>query len=198
MHESSNLSQDTVAGHNQASIEDLTSKLLSKIGEDPEREGLMKTPARVARAWDDLTTGYHANIQEIVNGAIFEEDANEIVLVKDIEIYSLCEHHLLPFYGKCHVAYIPNGRVVGLSKLPRIVDAFARRLQVQERLTTQIANAVNEVLAPQGVAVIIEASHLCMMMRGVQKQNSTTTTSAMLGQFREDPRTRAELLGFLR
>ena len=198
MHESSNQHQDTVAGHNQASIEDLTSKLLSKIGEDPGREGLIKTPARVARAWADLTTGYHANIQEIVNGAIFEEDANEIVLVKDIEIYSLCEHHLLPFYGKCHVAYIPNGRVVGLSKLPRIVDAFARRLQVQERLTTQIANAVNEVLAPQGVAVIIEASHLCMMMRGVQKQNSTTTTSAMLGQFREDPRTRAELLGFLR
>ena len=189
---------ETAASRNQTKIEELTASLLNQIGEDTSRSGLLKTPERVARAWADLTVGYESDLEKIVNGAIFEEDANEMILVKDIEIYSLCEHHLLPFYGKCHIAYIPDGKVVGLSKLPRIVDAFARRLQVQERLTTQIANAVNDTLKPQGVAVIIEASHLCMMMRGVQKQNSTTTTSAMLGQFRECPMTRAELMGFLR
>jgi GTP cyclohydrolase IA len=178
-------------------IQELTRSLLEEIGEDPQREGLLKTPDRVARAWGDLCAGYTTSIDDLVNGAIFEEDAEEIVLVKDIEVYSLCEHHLLPFFGKCHVAYIPNGKVIGLSKLPRIVDVFARRLQVQERLTTQVAAAVQEVLNPQGVAVIMEAEHLCMMMRGVEKQNSSTVTSAMLGQFRDDPKTRSELLGIL-
>ncbi|MCA9320990.1 MAG: GTP cyclohydrolase I FolE [Planctomycetes bacterium] len=185
------------ASQNQVRIEKLTAELLGCLGEDPQREGLIRTPLRVAKAWDELTAGYHQNLSTILNDAVFEEDANEMVLVQDIEVYSLCEHHLLPFFGKCHVAYIPNGKVVGLSKLPRIVDMFARRLQVQERLTTQIADAVNEVLQPLGVAVICEAVHLCMMMRGVQKQNSITKTSAMLGAFRNDSKTRAELLGIL-
>ncbi|MEZ6194302.1 MAG: GTP cyclohydrolase I FolE [Planctomycetota bacterium] len=183
---------------NQDRIAELTRSLLEEIGEDPSREGLLKTPLRVGKAWGDLCAGYDRNLDDIVNGAIFEEDASEMVLVKDIEVYSLCEHHLLPFFGKCHVAYIPNGRVVGLSKLPRIVDMFARRLQVQERLTTQIASAVDEILQPLGVAVVMEAVHLCMMMRGVEKQNSSTVTSAMLGQFRRDSKTRSEFLGILR
>jgi GTP cyclohydrolase I len=167
------------------------------IGEDSARQGLLDTPKRVARSWEELTQGYGQNLEEIVNGAIFDEAANEVVLVKDIELYSLCEHHLLPFFGKCHVAYIPRGRVIGLSKIPRVVDMYARRLQVQERLTTQIADAVQSILDPFGVAVIIEAQHLCMMMRGVAKQNSVTKTSAMLGSFRSDPKTRAELIGIL-
>ena len=178
-------------------IEECTLNVLKMIGEDSARQGLLDTPKRVARSWEELTQGYSQNLEEIVNGAIFDEAANEVVLVKDIELYSLCEHHLLPFFGKCHVAYIPRGRVIGLSKLPRVVDMYARRLQVQERLTTQIADAVQSILDPFGVAVIIEAQHLCMMMRGVAKQNSVTKTSAMLGSFRSDPKTRAELIGIL-
>lgn len=178
-------------------IEDCTLNVLKMIGEDPARQGLLDTPKRVARSWVELTQGYSQDLEEIVNGAIFDEAANEVVLVKDIELYSLCEHHLLPFFGKCHVAYIPRGRVIGLSKIPRVVDMYARRLQVQERLTTQIADAVQSILDPFGVAVIIEAQHLCMMMRGVAKQNSVTKTSAMLGSFRSDPKTRAELIGML-
>ncbi len=178
-------------------IEDCTLNVLKLIGEDPSRQGLADTPRRVARSWVELTEGYSQSLEEIVNGALFDEAANEVVLVKDIELYSLCEHHLLPFFGKCHVAYIPRGRVIGLSKLPRVVDMYARRLQVQERLTTQIADAVQGILNPFGVAVIIEAQHLCMMMRGVAKQNSITKTSAMLGSFRSDPKTRAELIGIL-
>lgn len=178
-------------------IESLTHDLLRSIGEDPAREGLVKTPQRVASAWQELTIGYGQSLSDLLNDAIFNENANEMVLVKDIEVYSLCEHHLLPFFGKCHVAYIPNGKVIGLSKLPRIVDMFARRLQVQERLTTQIAEALNDILRPLGVAVIMEAKHLCMMMRGVEKQNSSATTSAMLGAFRDKAKTRSELLGIL-
>ena len=183
---------------NQARIEELTHELLELVGEDPKREGLLKTPRRVAKAYGELLQGYNQDIGDLLNGAVFNEEANEVVLVKDIEVYSMCEHHMLPFFGKCHVAYIPDGRVIGLSKLPRIVDMFARRLQVQERLTTQVAEAVQEALAPLGVAVIMEAVHLCMMMRGVGKQNSKTVTSAMLGQFRDDPMTRSELLGILK
>ena len=173
-------------------------QILADLGEDSDREGLRRTPERVALSLRQLTGGYQQQVTEVVNGAIFAEPYDEMVLVKDIEVFSLCEHHLLPFYGKAHVAYMPAGRVVGLSKLPRIVDAFAHRLQVQERLTTEIAQALDEVLAPSGVAVVIEAVHLCMMMRGVQKQNSQTVTSCMLGSFRTDPRTRAEFLELTR
>src|SRR5437588_8842463 len=173
-------------------------QILADLGEDSDREGLRRTPERVALSLRQLTGGYQQQVTEVVNGAIFAEPYDEMVLVKDIEVFSLCEHHLLPFYGKAHVAYMPAGRVVGLSKLPRIVDAFAHRLQVQERLTTEIAQALYEVLAPSGVAVVIEAVHLCMMMRGVQKQNSQTVTSCLLGSFRTDPRTRAEFLELTR
>ncbi|NNE45116.1 MAG: GTP cyclohydrolase I FolE [Rhodothermales bacterium] len=169
------------------------SKTLSLLGEDPEREGLVKTPQRVAKAYQFLTQGYRMDPYEILTSALFEEDYSEMILVKDIEVYSLCEHHMLPFFGKAHVAYIPNGRIVGLSKLPRVVDVFARRLQVQERLTIQIRDAVNDVLEPDGVAVVIEAQHLCMMMRGAEKQHSVTTTSAMSGQFL-NPATRSEFM----
>ena len=179
------------------SLSALVETLLEELGEDPKREGLMKTPARVAKSMRFLTEGYHEDIDEVVNGAIFQEPCDEMVVVKDIEFYSMCEHHLLPFYGRMHVAYIPNGRVIGLSKLPRIVEMYARRLQVQERLTNQIAEAVSQVLRPKGVAVVSEAAHLCMMMRGVAKQASTATTSCMLGAFREDPRTRSEILSLL-
>lgn len=172
-------------------------ELLRLLGENPEREGLVKTPARVEKSLQFLTSGYQRDVAEIVNGAIFEEQTDEMVVVKDIDLYSLCEHHLLPFYGKAHVAYLPKGRIIGLSKIPRIVDAFARRLQVQERLTTQIAQCLSEHLRPRGVAVVIEAYHLCMAMRGVEKQNAFATTSAMLGAFREDRGTRAEFLEFL-
>ncbi len=178
-------------------LRELVRELLLLLGEDPSRPGLRRTPVRVARAMRDLTRGYEEDLTEVVNGAVFEEEVSEMVLVKDIEFYSLCEHHLLPFYGKVHVAYIPKGRVIGLSKLPRIVDIFARRLQVQERMTVQIAEAVERVLEPAGVAVVAEAAHLCMMMRGVAKQSSVTTTSCMLGGFREDPRTRSEFLALV-
>ena len=171
--------------------------LLEAVGEDPERQGLVRTPGRAARAFDFITQGYRQDLDEIVNAAIFDSDASEIILVKDIELYSLCEHHLLPFIGKAHVAYIPNGKVIGLSKMARIVDVFARRLQIQENLTTQIADALMKCLQPNGVAVVIEAKHLCMMMRGVEKQNSIMKTSCLLGVFKEDARTRTEFLSLL-
>lgn len=170
---------------------------LTLLGEDTKREGLVDTPKRYAKAMRFLTSGYDKKIKDVVGTALFSEDSSEIVIVRDIELFSLCEHHLLPFYGKAHVAYIPNGKIIGLSKIPRIVDVFARRLQVQERLTSQISSTLMEVLNPLGVAVIIEADHMCMMMRGVQKQNSSTVTSSMLGVFRTDPTTRQELLSLL-
>ena len=172
--------------------------ILRAIGEDPDREGLRRTPDRVARAVRDLTAGYALDAGALLEGAVFESDTDEMVVVKDIEVYSLCEHHLLPFFGRAHGAYLPKGRIVGLSKLPRVVDVFAKRLQVQERLTSQIANAVNETLTPIGVGVVVEAQHLCMMMRGVSKQNSVAITSCMLGRFRSDAKTRSEFLQFLR
>lgn len=175
-------------------FENIIRDLLVEIGEDAQREGLVRTPTRVVKAWEFLTSGYHADVMEILNGALFEEQYNEMVIVKDIDFYSLCEHHLLPFYGKCHVAYVPNGRVVGLSKVPRIVDVFARRLQVQERMTNQIAKTLMEVLQPAGVAVVTEARHLCMLMRGVQKQNTVVTNSAVLGIFHEDRACRDEFM----
>jgi len=171
--------------------------LLEAVGEDPDREGLVRTPNRAARAFEFLTNGYRQDLDELVNNAIFDSDASEIVLVKDIELYSLCEHHLLPFIGRAHVAYIPNGKVIGLSKMARIVDVFARRLQIQENLTTQVADALMKTLHPSGVAVVIEAKHLCMMMRGVEKQNSVMKTSCLLGVFKEDARTRSEFLSLL-
>jgi len=167
---------------------------LELLGEDPEREGLLKTPERVALSLAWLTRGYEQDARKVIGDALFEESHENMVMVRDIELYSLCEHHMLPFYGKAHVAYIPNGKIVGLSKLPRIVDVFAQRLQVQERLTDQIAEAICEILDPLGVGVVIEAYHLCMMMRGVQKQNSKTITSALRGVFRDDPKTRDEFL----
>lgn len=169
------------------------SNIIKELGEDPKREGLFKTPERAAKAMQFLTQGYDQDATQIIKSAMFKEDYNEMVIVKDIELYSLCEHHLLPFFGKAHIAYIPNGYIVGLSKLPRIVDVFSRRLQVQERLTHDILECINNTLNPQGVAVVIEASHMCMMMRGVQKQNSTTTTSGFRGQF-EKIETRNEFL----
>lgn len=168
--------------------------ILSAIGEDPKREGLQKTPERVAKALQYLTHGYDLDPAAILKGAMFKEDYSQMVLVKDIEVYSMCEHHLLPFFGKAHVAYIPKGHIVGLSKIPRVVDAFARRLQVQERLTNEIRDCIHSTLKPLGVAVVIEASHLCMQMRGIQKQNSVTTTSAFTGAFLNDPRTREEFI----
>ncbi len=179
-------------------IESLVETLLVKIGEDPKREGLLSTPKRVAKAYEFLTSGYNKNIDEVLNDAIFNERYDEMVLVKNIDFYSLCEHHMLPFYGKVHVAYIPNGKIVGLSKIPRIVDVFARRLQVQERMTQQIADTLDKYLAPKGVAVVSEAYHMCMMMRGVEKQNSSATSSAMHGLFKEDARTRTEFLDLIR
>ena len=167
--------------------------ILTKVGEDPKREGLIKTPERAAKAMQFLTQGYEQDAEEILKSAMFKESYSEMVIVKDIELYSLCEHHMLPFFGKAHIAYIPNGYIVGLSKLPRVIDVFARRLQVQERLTDQILHCIQDTLKPQGVAVVIEAAHMCMMMRGVQKQNSLTTTSAFTGQF-EKVETRNEFL----
>lgn len=167
--------------------------ILGRLGEDPDREGLLKTPERVAKAYQFLTHGYSMDPEAILRSALFEEDYSEMILVKEIEVYSLCEHHMLPFFGKAHIAYIPDGRIVGLSKIPRVVDVFARRLQVQERLTIQIRDAIQDVLKPLGVAVVIEAQHLCMMMRGAEKQNSVTTTSAMSGEFHKQP-TRAEFM----
>jgi len=175
-------------------MEELFKELIKALGEDPNRDGLKRTPKRMEQSLQFLTSGYQADLKKIINGALFDVKYNEMVIVKDIDFYSLCEHHLLPFYGKCHVAYIPNGRIVGLSKLPRIVDAFARRLQVQERMTTQIAETLMDILNPQGVAVVSEARHLCMMMRGVQKQNTVVTTSAVLGVFHDDRATREEFM----
>jgi GTP cyclohydrolase I len=179
-------------------VEDLIRQLLADLGEDPSREGLVRTPQRVARALEFLTSGYTADVDAILNGALFTVDYNEMVIVKDIDFYSLCEHHLLPFFGKCHVAYIPRRRVIGLSKIPRLVDVFARRLQIQERLTNQIAQTILEKIDPLGVAVVCESTHLCMAMRGVEKQNSFAVTSAMLGAFRDNARTRMEFLELIR
>ena len=176
----------------------LIRQLLAELGEDPSREGLVNTPQRVEKALKFLTSGYDANIDEVLNGALFTVDYNEMVIVKDVDFYSLCEHHLLPFFGKCHVAYIPTTKVIGLSKIPRLVDVFSRRLQVQERLTNQIANIILDTIQPLGVAVVMEATHLCMSMRGVEKQNSVAVTSAMLGTFGSDPRTRSEFLELIK
>jgi GTP cyclohydrolase I len=184
--------QRTTSGRQQ--LEQTVKRMLELVGEDPKREGLEKTPARVARAMEFLTKGYRDDVKKIVNDAVFSEKYDEMVIVKGIDFFSMCEHHMLPFYGKAHVAYIPKGKIIGLSKIPRLVEVFSRRLQVQERLTQQIAETLFEVLEPDGVAVVIEARHLCMMMRGVEKQNSVATTSAMLGSFREDERTRNEFL----
>ena len=178
-------------------IKEITKKLLQEIGENPSREGLLKTPERVSKSWDFLTSGYKQNIDELVNSAIFKEEYDEMVLVKDIEYFSLCEHHLLPFFGHAHVAYIPNGKIIGLSKIPRIVDLFSRRLQVQERLTQEIADSINNVLNPRGVAVVIEGQHMCMQMRGVQKTSAYMSTSHMLGLFRKDAKTRKEFLNLI-
>ena len=179
-------------------MQDLIRQLLSELGEDPDREGLQRTPLRVEKALQFLTSGYRANIDEVLNNALFTVDYSEMVIVKDIDFYSLCEHHLLPFFGKCHVAYIPRTRVIGLSKIPRLVDVFARRLQIQERMTNQIAETIREKVDPLGVAVVCEGTHLCMSMRGVEKQNSFAVTSAMLGVFHDDARTRSEFLELIR
>lgn len=172
--------------------------IIENIGEDPEREGLRATPQRAAKAFEFMTNGYKQSLDTIINDAIFQSDMDEMVIVKDIEFYSLCEHHLLPFIGKCHVAYIPTGKVIGLSKIARIVDLFARRLQIQERFTQEVAQTILEITEASGVGVIVEARHLCMMMRGVEKQNSALTTSMMLGDFRDDPATRAEFLNLIK
>lgn len=179
-------------------MQDLIARLLAELGEDPLREGLRDTPKRVEKSLRFLTSGYEADIDEVINNALFTVDYSEMVIVKDIDFYSLCEHHLLPFFGKCHIAYIPQQKVIGLSKIPRLVDVFARRLQVQERLTHQVAQVIQERIAPLGVAVVMEATHLCMSMRGVEKQNSFAVTSAMLGAFRENARTRMEFLDLIK
>jgi GTP cyclohydrolase I len=179
-------------------MQDLIRQLLAELGEDPDREGLVRTPLRVDKALRFLTSGYRANIAEVLNDALFTVDYSEMVIVKDIDFYSLCEHHLLPFFGKCHVAYIPSKHVIGLSKIPRLVDVFSRRLQVQERLTHQIAEVIHDRLDPLGVAVVMEGTHLCMSMRGVEKQNSFAVTSAMLGVFRDNARTRSEFLELIK
>jgi GTP cyclohydrolase I len=179
-------------------MQDTIRRLLAEIGEDPAREGLRETPRRVEQSLKFLTSGYDADLDTILNNALFSVEYSEMVIVRDIDFYSLCEHHLLPFFGRCHVAYLPNGKVIGLSKMPRIVDVFSRRLQVQERLTSQIAETIREKVDPLGVAVVMEATHLCMAMRGVEKQNSVTVTSSMLGVFRDDARTRHEFLELIR
>ena len=179
-------------------IEGLVASLLKELGEDPGRDGLQRTPARVARSFRTFTEGYRKDPVAILNNAVFEETYDEMVLVKDVDFYSLCEHHLLPFFGRVHVAYLPAGRIVGLSKLPRLVEIYARRLQVQERLTTQIASAIETVLRPKGVAVVVEAIHLCMMMRGVEQQNAFAITSSLRGDFERDPKTRAEFMELIR
>jgi len=183
-------------GH--AALERLVRDLLKEIGEDPAREGLERTPARVAKAYRYLTSGYGQDVHDVLNGALFTEEYDEMVVVKDIDFASLCEHHLLPFVGRCHIAYMPSRKIVGLSKIARLVEMFSRRLQVQERLTTQIAQTINDVLQPRGVAVVMEALHMCMIMRGVEKQNSKAVTSAMLGAFRENPETRAEFMELIK
>ena len=178
-------------------LEDLVKQTLIELGEDPEREGLIKTPERVARSLKFLTRGYQQDIDEVIHGAIFTQDCDDMVIVKDIEFYSLCEHHMLPFFGKCHIGYIPKGRVFGVSKLARLVDVFARRLQIQERMTQQIAQQIFEIIEPEGVGVVVEAQHLCMRMRGVEKQNSQMITSSMLGSFRKETATRMEFLSLI-
>src|SRR6267154_3399230 len=181
-----------------ASTADLVHEILVRLGEDPQRDGLLKTPERVQKALEYLTKGYHEDPDKILQGALFDVTYDEMVIVKDIEMFSLCEHHMLPFFGKVHVAYIPNGKVIGLSKIPRLIETFSRRLQIQERLTTQIAETIQKVIQPQGVGVVIEARHLCMMMRGVEKQHSAAVTSSMLGCFREEQETRTEFLSLIR
>lgn len=188
----------TMPLHNNGKISGNVREMLAALGEDPDREGLQRTPERVEKALHFLTGGYTANIAKLVNGALFSVDYDEMVIVKDIEFFSMCEHHMLPFYGKAHVAYVPNGKVIGLSKIPRIVDVFARRLQVQERMTQEIAQTLMDILKPKGVAVACEAQHFCMMMRGVEKQHSSTVTSAMLGEFRDRKETRDEFLSLIR
>jgi len=175
-------------------MEKIITEMIKEIGEDPKRKGLQDTPKRVSKAWEYITKGYRENLDDIVNGALFDSDTRDMVIVKDIEIYSMCEHHMLPFFGKCHVGYIPNGKVLGVSKLARIADHFGRRLQIQEQLTHQISTTVMDVLGCEGVGVVIEAKHLCMMMRGVEKQNSSMVTSSMQGQFRNSAKTREEFL----
>src|SRR3954465_4176635 len=179
-------------------MQEIIRQLLAELGEDPSREGLRDTPKRVEKALRFLTSGYTADVDRVVNNALFTVDYNEMVIVKDVDFYSLCEHHLLPFFGRCHVAYIPQGRVIGLSKIPRLVETFARRLQIQERMTSQIAETIREKINPLGVAVVLEATHLCMSMRGVEKQNSYAITSAMLGNFHQDARTRMEFLELIK
>ena len=179
-------------------MEDLVRQFLQEIGEDPEREGLKKTPGRVDRCWRFLTRGYTQDLDTVVNGALFEAESDDMVIVRDIEFFSMCEHHLLPFFGRCHVGYIPNGRIIGVSKVARIVDMFARRLQVQERLTREVSSALAEILDARGVGVVMEARHLCMQMRGVEKQNSVMTTSSMLGSFRRELATRNEFTRLIR
>ena len=181
----------------RSALEAVITQLLATLGEDASREGLQRTPHRVAKAFEFLTEGYRQDVAQVLNGAIFNERYSEMVIVKDIDFYSMCEHHLLPFFGRAHVAYIPNGKIVGLSKIPRIVEVFSRRLQVQERLTQQIAETLFQALTPDGVGVVVEARHMCMMMRGVEKQNSVATTSAMLGTFRDDVKTRQEFLNLI-
>ena len=178
-------------------MQEVIRQLLAELGEDPSREGLLDTPKRVEKALKFLTSGYYADVDTVLNNALFTVDYNEMVIVKDIDFYSMCEHHLLPFFGRCHIAYIPQGKVIGLSKIPRLVEVFARRLQIQERMTSQIADTILEKIDPLGVGVVIEATHLCMAMRGVGKQNSVAVTSAMLGAFREDARTRSEFLNLI-
>lgn len=184
--------------YNASVMQDLVKRMLVELGEDPEREGLLATPRRVEKSLAFLTSGYRTDVDAVINGALFTVDYSEMVIVRDIDFYSLCEHHLLPFFGKCHVAYVPQGRVIGLSKIPRLVDVFARRLQVQERLTNEIADVIRDKVNPLGVAVVMEGTHLCMAMRGVEKQNSFAVTSAMHGVFREDARTRSEFLELIR
>ncbi|MBA3912797.1 MAG: GTP cyclohydrolase I FolE [Acidobacteriales bacterium] len=181
-----------------ASFEDLVHEMLIRLGEDPQREGLVRTPSRVVRAYEHLAKGYHEDADAFLNNALFTVNYDEMVIVRDIEMFSLCEHHMLPFYGRVHVAYIPNGKVIGLSKIPRLIEIFARRLQIQERLTTQIAESIQKAITPQGVGVVVEARHLCMMMRGVEKQHSAAVTSSMLGCFRDELETRSEFLSLIR
>ena len=182
---------------NRERVEQLVKELLIEIGEDPEREGLLKTPSRVAASYEFLTSGYRSDLQRLINGAIFTQSTNNMIIARDIELYSMCEHHMLPFFGRCHIGYVSRGQVFGLSKLARLVDMFARRLQIQERLTEQIAHAIKDAIDAEGVGVIIEARHLCMMMRGVEKQNSMMTTSSVLGTFRESTATRTEFLNLI-
>lgn len=182
---------------NKEGIEKAVHQIITNIGEDPEREGLLKTPNRVARMFDELTSGYHVDPVKLINDAVFTVDYDEMVVVKDIDFFSMCEHHMLPFYGRAHIAYIPKGKVVGLSKIPRIVEMFARRLQIQEQMTSQIAHFIDDVLDPQGVAVVVEGAHMCAMMRGVKKANTRMTTSTMLGCFKESSKTRAEFMSLI-